>query len=132
MSIPDFPNSTPKGVANFQAILDELLKSEGATISSTTLEPISKSNGYQVALKGHETNIEATVESIENYIDNHRLIAENQGADFGLWLNAESGLIEADICIWLDEWDAAILRGRSEEQKAIWDWQNMVPIWIEY
>jgi len=24
MSIPDFPNSTPKGVANFQAILDEL------------------------------------------------------------------------------------------------------------
>lgn len=101
------------------------------TKDKSVLAPVTKTEGYFVAIKGAEVVLQEDAEANRlnalQYIDAFLEDLDN-GHLFGVWTDFLRHRTYLDLTLWIKDRDRAIEFGRKNEQIAIWDCANNVAI----
>lgn len=105
-----------------------ILDKHGATLDGNA-KPVYFNDGYMVSIKQYEhiTSVaKLTNKLIKFYINEARRL----GAYFGLWLDTDNKLY-LDISYKIDNLQSALIVGKYNEQRAIYDCKNATSIYLK-
>ena len=110
----------------YKAILNYLNEFDGATIDATTGNIALLDAGYMVSLAGYEKQVK---KPSFRALNKAQKIAQQNGGFLGLWLDAGTLYIDVSVCV--DTIQTAFMLGRKNEQKAIYDNNAKMSIYLK-